>query len=423
MRRGLLVTWGVLLGLLAGLPRPAQSATQRGVGLVTALRGEVAVQHEEAIARREARPAQEELHFRDDVFFRDVIDTQRESFARMLLRGRSVFTVRELSRVELREGVVPADPARTRSVVSLLTGAFWAVIDRDLRPQDEFEVQTPNAISAVRGTDVVVEVYRDTAPPPLPTVLLEPEVQPASFQVAQAPRIVSRWFVRDGEIEVETVRARPGEGIEKVDNLPPRLFRFAPDFIERLVSRFAVAAVEGPLGAHRAAIVRSHQGQGEEDVGGGPGVPQRAVLPIDPAINSTSFLNNIEFKFSGTFSGTVTQQGGVAVASMNGTYFASSTRFIGFILSGTFSGTNTYFCCSTAINAPFSGSASGTVRGWPLMGTLNIAFTSQGPFLAAFFKAPLMLQGNAVVSTQPFTGIVFESPPAVMGSTTGRVGK
>src|SRR3989304_924309 len=166
----------VLWALWAGVPGLAEALPQRGVGVVVAMRGEVAVQHEEAIARREARPVQEPLRFRDDVFFRDLIDTQRESFARLLLRGRSVFTIRERSRVELREGIVPADPSRIRSIVSLLTGAFWAVIERDLRPQDEVEIQTPNAISAVRGADVVVEVYRDTTAPPLPTASPEATV-------------------------------------------------------------------------------------------------------------------------------------------------------------------------------------------------------------------------------------------------------
>src|SRR3972149_4641797 len=107
-RIGAVVSFAVAV-LLAGAP-PAHAYTQKGVGVVTALRGEVAVIHAPAGPARESRPPQEPLRFRDDVFFQDVIDTQRESTAKLLLKGRATFTVRELSRVEFREGGGPAGP-------------------------------------------------------------------------------------------------------------------------------------------------------------------------------------------------------------------------------------------------------------------------------------------------------------------------
>jgi len=200
-RIGAVVSFAVAV-LLAGAP-PAHAYTQKGVGVVTALRGEVAVIHAPAVAARESRPPQEPLRFRDDVFFQDVIDTQRESTAKLLLKGRATFTVRELSRVEFREGVVPAEPTRTRSIVGLLRGAFRVIVQRDLRPQDELEIHTPNAISAVRGTDVLwlfeagrttgivlsglLEVFNPTQVPPPPTVVTVPQGFMVTIDGTNAP--------------------------------------------------------------------------------------------------------------------------------------------------------------------------------------------------------------------------------------------
>ncbi len=292
---------GGTVALLASLVPPAHAYTQRGVGVVTALRGEAAVAHAADVAARERRPGQEPLKFRDDVFFRDTIDTQRESTAKLLLRGRATFTIRELSRVELREGVVPADPTRTRSIVSLLAGAFRAIVQRDLRPQDELEVQTSNAIAAIRGTDIVVEVYRGAAPPLPPSAQLQPRLQPASFQQAQGVAdIMTRIYVLVGLMEMEGLTAGPFQGIQKVGTNPPQLFRFLPDFVGTLLSPFGIPGVHGPLGADLARLVASNQSRAGQDAartrrqpqfGGGTPLIESAVNSLTAALNQTVTIN------------------------------------------------------------------------------------------------------------------------------------
>ncbi len=158
-------TIAVAAGLLAGSAGPVEAFTQKGVGMVTALRGTVNVAHTPAVAARERRAPQEPLKFRDDVFFLDTIRTEREATAKLLLRARSTFTIRELSQVQLREGPAPA-PGRTRSIVSMVSGALRALVQRELRAGDEFEIHTPNAISAVRGSDVATETYGPGQAPP-----------------------------------------------------------------------------------------------------------------------------------------------------------------------------------------------------------------------------------------------------------------
>ncbi len=289
----------------------AHAYTAKGVGVVTALRGGVGVTHAPPVAAREGRPPQEALKFKDDVFFQDVIDTQRDSIAKLLLRGRSTFTIRELSRVELREGVVPADPTRTRSIVSLLTGAFRAIIQRDLRPQDEFEIRTPNAISAVRGSDLVVEVYAaGTTPPPLPSAGLEPEdeIRPVGYDLAQLPLalVVARWFVREGEVTVEGVTARALQGIEKIGNLPPRLFSFVPDYFARLLARFLpIAHTQPPLPVQQAQELATLQSLALALAGGArlPALGAPGPSSVERGINSLTLAMNREVTFNEQVSG------------------------------------------------------------------------------------------------------------------------
>ncbi len=298
------------MGLLAVLPAPARAFTQRGVGVVTALRGEAAVAHAPEVAARERRPPQEPLKFRDDVFFRDTIDTQRESAAKLLLRGRATFTIRELSRVELREGVVPADPTRTRSIVNLLAGAFRAVVQRDLRPQDELEVQTPNAISAIRGSDLVFVFYLPGQIPP--DVLREVMgfLPPGTPPPGPDEQVTLVWIREaQGEIVNPTAPGQPRVGMANnvlvavIGRRPPILALAVPDAVDRVASRFVLLDVVGPLGAHLARHVAAHQSRARGDAGGG-GAFQAGELPsLSGLVNALTVATNQDVVINVTLSG------------------------------------------------------------------------------------------------------------------------
>src|SRR5574337_1730333 len=123
--------------------------TAKGVGVVTALKGQATVKHETA-------PASQPLQYRDDLFWRDVVDTQKDSLARILLQGRSTITVRELSRLELKEEAIPTG---TKSSIVVISGKIRATVEKGLmKPGDEIELKTLNAVTAIRGSDAVVEV-------------------------------------------------------------------------------------------------------------------------------------------------------------------------------------------------------------------------------------------------------------------------
>ncbi|MBM4443552.1 MAG: FecR domain-containing protein, partial [Candidatus Rokubacteria bacterium] len=137
----------VVASLLA--PSVATAQSERA-GVVTTLEGNVT-------ARRVALPDPVPLKFKDDIFLRDTVTTGDRSIARILLGGKAVVTVRERSVLTITE--VPG-----RSTIELDSGKFALAVAREkMRPGEEIQIRTPNAIAGVRGTVVITEVNRQSA--------------------------------------------------------------------------------------------------------------------------------------------------------------------------------------------------------------------------------------------------------------------
>jgi hypothetical protein len=135
--------------LLAVWPGTALAQTAgdggRGVGVITTLAGTATV-------ARAALSAPQPLHFKDDVFIRDHIATAEKSVVRVLLGGKALVTVRELSSLTIKEET-------GRSTVDLTSGKIaMGVVRQRMRPGEVIEIRTPNAIAAIRGTVLVVEL-------------------------------------------------------------------------------------------------------------------------------------------------------------------------------------------------------------------------------------------------------------------------
>ena len=134
-----------LVALLLAWPATASAQTGHGVGVVTTLTGTVTV-------ARAALPAPQPLQFKDDVFVRDHIATAEKSVVRVLLGGKALVTVRELSSLTIKEET-------GRSTVDLTAGKIaMGVVRQRMRPGEVIEIRTPNAIAAIRGTVLVVEL-------------------------------------------------------------------------------------------------------------------------------------------------------------------------------------------------------------------------------------------------------------------------
>jgi FecR-like protein len=140
MRR---TTWLLSVVTMWATLLPSLVVAQDAVGVVTTLDGRANV----------ARPTLTTplaLKFKDDVFGRDKISTQENSLVRVLLGGKAILTVRELSEVTITEDA-------GRAVVTLPDGkVVLAVAKQRMRPGESIEIRTPNAVAAVRGTIVAV---------------------------------------------------------------------------------------------------------------------------------------------------------------------------------------------------------------------------------------------------------------------------
>jgi hypothetical protein len=144
--RRIAVTLLVLVGMWPG----AVAAQVQKAGVVTTLEGNVTAARTTA-----AQPVA--LKFKDDVFVNDRVVTGDRSLARLLLGGKAVVTVRERSALTITE--VPG-----RSTIDLDSGKVAVAVAKDkMRPGEQIEVKSPNAVAAVRGTVFVVEVIRASA--------------------------------------------------------------------------------------------------------------------------------------------------------------------------------------------------------------------------------------------------------------------
>src|SRR5499425_2367694 len=133
---------------LASMPAAAQTATP--VGIVTTLQGQATVAH---AASSSSLP----LKFKDSISERDRINTAENSIVKVLMGGRAVVTVRELSVLTITEDL-------GRTTINLESGKIAvAVAKQRMKPGEKLEVHTPNAVAAVRGTVFVVEVARQGA--------------------------------------------------------------------------------------------------------------------------------------------------------------------------------------------------------------------------------------------------------------------
>ncbi|MGH7340776.1 MAG: FecR domain-containing protein, partial [Candidatus Rokuibacteriota bacterium] len=140
----------VAVSLIAGFSPGSVSAQATKAGVVTTLEGNVT-----AARTTSAQPVA--LKFKDDVFVNDRVVTGDRSLARLLLGGKAVVTVRERSALTITE--VPG-----RSTIDLDSGKVAVAVAKDrMRPGEQIEVKSPNAVAAVRGTVFVVEVIRASA--------------------------------------------------------------------------------------------------------------------------------------------------------------------------------------------------------------------------------------------------------------------
>jgi hypothetical protein len=152
MRRLLLLELLIVLGFLGGLlgastawPQPKTS-----IGKVTALEGKATV-------LREGRFAPEPLANQAAIFQEDIIQTDVASKVKITFIDATVISLGEQSRFEVKQFVHSAQQQTLTARLAVTVGIFRAIVKK-LIPQSSFEVTTPTAVAAIRGTDFMAEV-------------------------------------------------------------------------------------------------------------------------------------------------------------------------------------------------------------------------------------------------------------------------
>ncbi len=142
------------------------------IGLFTTTIGHVQVTHVETQA-----PVR--VKVRDDVLFQDRVETERRSRAKILFIDDSTLTIGEQSRIEITEHVFDSKKARPPStILKLLDGTVKAVVGKVYGQEGaKFEIHTPTAVAAARGTNFIVNIAKDLPGKPTTILVLEGTVQ------------------------------------------------------------------------------------------------------------------------------------------------------------------------------------------------------------------------------------------------------
>lgn len=245
-------------------------------GVVTAASGSVTLTRANAV---------QPLRFRSGVEWRDIIETQAAAHARLLLLGRTSLTVRELSRLQL-----------TTDVVRLNSGKLRAVIEPSLmRPGDRFEVETPNAIAAVRGTDLVVDLES----------LSESVVQSAIQSAIYA--LNGLVLVRNPLSATQRVeQIGPFEGVRVSGIGDPARFRFTAADLPRILKGVNIPPKSPPPATATAQLEQSAAGEAGS-------LTPRAEFPrseAPPRTGQDTQYNNTSTTINKTSTTTTTSGGG-----------------------------------------------------------------------------------------------------------------
>jgi hypothetical protein len=222
----------ILLFIVIGLSDFALAKDE--VGTMVAIRGK-------AIIERDKKAIWAKVN--DSVFFSDTISTMEASRAKMLFIEDSVLTLGEKSKVVIKEFVYSKDK-RGRSIFNLIDGKMRAIVGKT-----NFEVHTPTAVAAARGSVVLAEV----------TIV--------------DGKIVTTLICLEGEFEISipgvpgTVKLKPGMKITIPEGatVMPDIVPASDDEIDRLRMATDIShevSIPGPAG-----IIVSPQGLIIEPVG------------------------------------------------------------------------------------------------------------------------------------------------------------
>lgn len=141
MKRIFLFTAYSLLLTIFGLSGVATA--KEDIATVVALRGKASIERDKKEAAAKVK---------DSILLNDTVLTQEAARAKLLFIDDSVLSISEKSKVIIKEFVYSKDKGG-KSIFNLIDGKMRSVVGKT-----EFEVHTPTAVAAARGTVILFEV-------------------------------------------------------------------------------------------------------------------------------------------------------------------------------------------------------------------------------------------------------------------------
>lgn len=178
-RLSIIIITALIIFILASftLISSADTAAQEA-GTITSLKGKVIIQRDSA---------ESGAKINDKIYLHDTIETKADSRVKILFSDDSLLSLAENSKMNIKEYLYKKDDKKGTSVINLLEGKLKSITGKV-----SFEVHTPTAVAASRGTYFFAWVYKE------------------------GKRIISRFAVVTGIIEIRSIDLKiPGISVVK----------------------------------------------------------------------------------------------------------------------------------------------------------------------------------------------------------------
>ena len=140
------------LVLVVSLMPPAQASAAQA-GRVVALRGKAW----KTVPGAEV-PARTPLVGGDRLHEGDVVSTDADSSARLLMSDKSILDVGPRTRVTIKTYQTSPKERKRKVGLTVWLGRLWARVTKSTGGGVDFRVSSPNAVAGIRGTELVVDV-------------------------------------------------------------------------------------------------------------------------------------------------------------------------------------------------------------------------------------------------------------------------
>jgi FecR-like protein len=388
-----------------------------GIGFYTAVLGQATVTHP-----GEARILPVKLH--DEVLFKDVIQTQDESRTRALFQDDSMLTVGENSRVEIDEYIYNPEKNVRLAIVKLMQGQVRALVSKVFKANgSKFEIHTPSAVAAARGTYFTVWVENgqsgiinigEKGRVDFTSGGMTVAVDPGFFSVAQEGQAPSAPQPHQLAPKGHDQQGAPVKSAEKTTSPPVLIHDQGPKVIHPL-EKAELTLASSPAGLTRALVAVELTTLREAPL---------VELPAQvlQALNLDARLLKTLTTLAGLSSESLGKSGGGTTGATTGTS-TTGTLTVGPVsvaTTSTSAGTVSVGSVTVAAAAPLAPVTSVLVA--PLAPVVSTVLAPVTPLVSTVVAPVVPVITTVVAPVAPVINTVLATPPAVISGALNLLG-